>query len=81
MVTNRLCRHAIQPAPPSPHVTIGAQVRLPMNHEFKADWPGVYLIVGLQLDGDGFLDITIAEQLNHGGDCSDGWSIDDLIII
>lgn len=69
------------PGSVSPQLHIGAQVRLPMNHEFKGDWPGVYVIVGLQLDTDGFLDITIADKINHGGDCSDGWSDADLLIV
>ena len=65
----------------SKELIIGARVRLPLNHEFKSDWPSIYVIVGLQVDCNGCLDITIAKALDHGGECSDGWSVEDLIAI
>jgi hypothetical protein len=60
---------------------LGAKVRLPHDHEYKGDWPDEYVIVGIVIDGDNNLDITIGDKLNHGTDRADGWCVDDLIAL
>lgn len=57
---------------------IGTKVRFPHDHEFKQDWPDEYFVVGLNIESNNSLNITISETLSADGS-SDGWCVQDFI--
>lgn len=62
---------------------IGSKVRVTERAKYAADWPGVYVVVGLTWEyqrGDGRVNIAIAadDEIEHGLGSTDGWTVDDL---
>lgn len=63
---------------------IGSKVKVSPNYKFAGDWPGTYIVVGLEWKyqrGDGLINISIAsdEEIEHGHGSTDGWTVDDLL--
>ena len=46
---------------------IGTKVKISQDNELKSEWPDKYMIVGINIDDDNRIDITLAESLNHSG--------------
>jgi hypothetical protein len=57
---------------------LGTLVKVAPDNEYASDWPGTYLITGLNWDPQRHkINITIADDVDDGG--ADGWDPDDLI--
>lgn len=61
---------------------IGSRVRVGGSYKLWRDWPGVYVVTGLNWDYQRGqkINVTIASDLEiqAGHVATDGWSVDDL---
>ena len=60
------------------NLCIGSLVQVSEDHPYWCDWRGTMVVVGLAIDPDNSLNITIATALTYDSDASEGWSIDNL---
>jgi hypothetical protein len=49
------------------HPPLGSKIRFKPSYRYASDWPGEFFVIGLNLNVDGKVDVTIAEGITQSG--------------